>query len=324
MPPLPEPMARTPDGAPGLYGVLAAELHLERLLPSDGAVLQAVSDHVWDWLGPHLRWQLSSFCDLPEKLEKEDLEYIAQLTDRLAEAIAPEQQAFASENKRFAYTDYEVSCHGGEDGFDASPFLYEFWAEMSEEEAVEGLMPCDAVVRICVPESWDLGDFYARVTAIAKMLRLRWASAGYSYSFWVPGHSDEVWERMRAHALRHAGYDLALYVRAFEKLNTRLRSVGWLTWLGPSLLDELRQSGRELVSSSLVAVEPAGQGVLLRAGSAPERGDVNRLAYPRSYVEADALVRPVRLADATDLVYYGDWTEDDLTAWLRRFERITN
>jgi hypothetical protein len=313
------------NARPALFTVLAAELHLERLEPGDYDGLAATNELVWSWFGPQLRWQLSSFSSAPEPMRFEDLEYIPALAERLAEpAVPPAWEDFAAASRRHAFDSYEVSCHGGEELHDASPFLYRFWGETSADVTDDGLMPIDCVVRVCVPESWDLGDFYQRVTAIAQKLRLRWGTAGHSYAFWVPGQGRDVWTRMRAHALRHLGYDLPLFVRAFEKLNTRLRSASWLTWLGPKMAADLAERGRPLVSSSLVAVEQTPNAILLRAGSSPERGDVNRLAYPRSYVEADAMLRPARLADAADLVFYAGWSEDELTAWLRRFERLTS
>lgn len=321
-------LAHRPGGVPGLYRVLSAEFHLERLQPDDYARLDAVAEQVWSWLGPQLRWHFGSSGPDIEPIRREDLDYMPGLCDRLHEPVDLPAAWFEHVNpmRRFSFTDYEVSAHGGIDPFAASPFLFRFWAEVDIEADVDdGIMPCDAVLRICVPESWDLSDFLARVQTIAGHLRLAWGSAGYSYSFWIPGQLPDIFARMRGHARRFVGYDLPWFVRAFPLLRHRIRSINWLTWLGPEMVRELVVAGVPLQTSPLITVQTLANGTThIRAGDAPERGDVNRLQHPRAYVEADALLRPVRLDSAEDLTVYGDWSERELNDWLLRYERLTN
>lgn len=317
----------TQDGAPVLYSVLAASFHLELLEPGDEARLEAVNEIVWGFIGPYLRWQFLSSGDEIEPVDRSTLDYIPALTLRLEEPEVGGDEAwkaFNSQLQRKLLTDYEVSFHGGDDEFDASPFTYEFWAELPDDLREGDRSRAFSTLRVTVPDSWPIADFQEKVLAIADKLRLRWGVAGYSYSYWIPGYTDEAFAKIVAHARRFVGYDAPFYARNMEALHDHLRSVGWLTFLGEDFAARLRAEGRALESSPLVEVAKAGSALVLRAGNEPARGDINRLNIPPGYAAADAMVRPLRLAEAGDLVFLGPWTERAVTDWLRRFEQLTS
>ncbi|NUQ73003.1 MAG: DUF3396 domain-containing protein [Polyangiaceae bacterium] len=314
-------------GGPVLYSVLGASFHLELLEPADEARLEAVNELVWDWIGSYLRWQFMSFGDVTEPIERATFDYIPALTQRLEEPEVGGDEAwkaFTSQLGRKLLTDYEVSFHGGDEAIDASPFTYEFWAELPDDDRVGDRSRAFSTLRVTVPDSWPVADFQEKVLAIADKLRLRWGVAGYSYSYWIPGYTDEAFAKIVAHARRFVGYDAPFYARNMEALHDHLRSVGWLTFLGEDFAARLRTEGRALESSPLVEVAKAGSALVLRAGNEPARGDINRLNIPPGYAAADAMVRPLRLAEAGDLVFLGPWTERAVTDWLRRFEQLTS
>ena len=87
---------------------------------------------------------------------------------------------------------------------------------------------------------------------------------------------------------------------------------------GP-ILDELGARGG-LGASRLSTQAASGDGVVIQAGGAPERGDVNRRQVPPAYREVDALVRPLRAASGVDLPFFAPWDEGSIERWLRRFE----
>ena len=66
-------------------------------------------------------------------------------------------------------------------------------------------------------------------------------------------------------------------------------------------------------------VASAGDATVLVAGERPEGGDVNRVRWPAAYLEADAIVRPVRAREG--LSCYEAWTERTTSEWLGRFEK---
>jgi hypothetical protein len=216
--------------------------------------------------------------------------------------------------------DYEVACNGAGMEADASPYLLRFCAEIPEVGRGPRYQPY-AVLTLSVPDTWPVDDFRAKVISIAAELRLRWGAAGLTYASWDLQEFQVSHDKVFAHARRHPGYDVGYFEADMERWYDEIRSVNWLTFVGPALQTRLEQAKHSLQSSSLVTIHPAGSSLCLQAGAAPEAGDVNRLNYPRAYMAADALVRPVRAADGRPYVFLGRWSESTITDWLRRFER---
>lgn len=318
-----DPIATFRGGVPALYGALGAVFHLERLEPSDEARLDRVSDLIWDWYGSELRLASLSCAPGLEPARRAHLDYIATYPAHVDAPVADDPATQRLENNlvKVGRHEYEVFCNGSEDPRAASPFSVRFWVEIGEVSPTKTRLPAYSVLHLTVPESWPVDDFLRRVLEVASELRLRWGAAGYTYSPWSL-HQPEVSERrIFAHARRHPGYDVARYVTMMEAFYKRLRTISWLTILGPSMLDELGALGRPLTPiPGLVDALRAGDAVALRAGPEPARGDVNRLDIPGAYRVADALVRPLRAGDGRGLNFLSPWDEAAITEWLRRFE----
>jgi Protein of unknown function (DUF3396) len=316
-----EPIGWFDPGRPSVYGALGAIFHLEVLDASDEERLDRVSDLLWDWFGAELRWSTLSCAETSEPARRSHLEYIGSFAANLdaAPAPAPEQQRFHNLLTRYGRTDYFVICAGADKPTVASPFSIRFWAEIGEPPEHELALPACSVLHFTVPEAWPVDDFYTRVCAIAAELRLRWGAAGLTYSplDLDPGRDAE--RAQYAHARRYVGYDLPAYVQLVEPFYRRLRSINWLTFVGPALAAELSAQGRRLASTPNVEVLDLGGTWMLRAGPRPERGDVNRLWIPPAYREADALLRPIR-STGEGLDFLQPWDEESTARWLRRFE----
>ncbi|WP_437290999.1 type VI immunity family protein [Sorangium sp. So ce406] len=314
----------TSGATPVLHGVLGAVFHLEALLPEDEARLEQVHLKVLDWMGGELRWTLNSRIGQEEPFEPADLAFASAYPASLA--VVPHGQIQDPEAFRLALefnvrrrADMGLACHGAARRLWASPWSYRFYAEIVGSDDTPQLI-APAVLRLTVPSTWPLDDFARRTLEIAALLRLRWGAAGLTYSAWETQLHAEAMQAIYAHARRHPGYDVGLYVAWMEELHDRLRTVNWLTLLGRGLQDELAQArGRLPESDDLVTTFRAGEHLVLRAGPQPEAGDHNRLRIPPAYVRADEMVRPVRAAEG--LNFYEAWTESTTTQWLRRFEK---
>lgn len=319
--PLGDPLARS-ELRPVLYGALGAIFHLEHLGPEDEEPLEHVSDRIWEWIGPELRVTSLSAAASFEPSRRSHLDYISTYAANLdaRAADAPATQFEANNYTKFGRTDYEVTLNGAEDPAAASPYSVRFWSEIGAVSTSDLRLPSFAALHLTVPESWPIGDFYSRVCAIAAELRLRWGAAGLTYSDRIVRDPALPSETLYAHARRHPGYDSARYIRAMEPFYDRLRTVNWLTFIGPVFAKRLADMGRPLVGTPHVGLSAVGGSLLLQAGATPQRGDINRLQIPFEYREADALVRPLRTSDGKDLVFLGPWDRTTITAWLRRFE----
>jgi hypothetical protein len=319
--PIGDPIARNDDETPVLYPALGAVFHLELLERDDEARLDAVNDLVWDWIGPYLRFVDRTFEPDVARVRRADADYISGYAAGLdvTGSTDPTEQAALELHAQFSHDDFDVSFCGGPTPTAASPYSYRFWAEVPDPPS--GRVSSYATMHVTVPEAWPLDDFRQRVLAIASKLRLRWGAAGHTYSPWLVSGYEVAGAHLYGHARRFLGYDTAEYMRLVKPFYRRIRTVNWLTFLGPAFVGELAEHGTNLQSGPLVAVDALGAGVVLQAGAQPERGDRNRLQHPSAYVEVDALLRPIRADKGEGMVFLGDWSEEDITEWLRRFER---
>jgi hypothetical protein len=314
------PIQTLRNGAPILYGTLGAMFHLEILTSKDEPRLEAACDVIWRMLGADLRSSSFSFADRSEPAKRSHLDYISSYPSHLAltpsASSAPEKQLVAE-----GRDDYDVTLTGAPTRATASPFGVRFWAEIGDAAGADDLLPAYSTLSVSVPEAWPLDDFRARVIELAGCLPLRWGAAGYAYSGFIASAPTQMEEARYPHARRHPGYDVGEDIRMMERFHAEIRTVNWLTWVGPALLEKLAAKGVTLASSGQVSVTRAGDSMLLQAGPRPERGDVNRLDIPAAYREADALVRPVRASDPHDLFFGGFPGEAGVEEWLRRFEK---
>lgn len=310
-------------GVPIVHSALGAVLHLEILAPEDEERLDRVNDLVWSWIGGELRHAWLSCADGYPAARRADLDYIPTYVQdlELPEVAGDEPVKLAAANfAKIGRTDFQVAQKGGATWRETSPFSYYFWAEIPTVDLAPRQTAL-GVIAVTVPDDWPLDDFVAHITAIASALRLRWGAAGYTYATWFAHEWQAASGRIYAHARRHPGYDVGAYHRLTEDFYDRLRTVNWLTFLGPALLDTLQGARGPIASSPLVAVHPLGDSVMLYAGGAPQAGDRNRLQYPPAYAQADALVRPIRARDAEEMIFLGPWNKVQIEEWLCRFER---
>lgn len=315
------PLAET-AGSPRVYSVLGAFFHLEAIEPDDEARLDRVNALVLDWFGPRLGWTEAAFLRGIPPFRPTDLDFISGYCRTLELPSDPKERSVASD-LHFGRIDYSVHCGGGAKNSQPSPYSYQFWASLLDEEPGPRLNVC-SMLALTVPDTWPHEDFRARVTEIASALRLRWGAAGLTYSTWDYVTYGDWFEdkSIYAHARRFHGYDVPAYLLHTARLHDAIRSVNWLTFVGPALADRLRAEGKTLESAGPLSVSKAGDAVLIRAGDRPERGDINRLQVPPAYVAADALVRPVRASGtpAESLLYFGQpWTASEASDWLQRF-----
>jgi len=98
-----------------------------------------------------------------------------------------------------------------------------------------------------------------------------------------------------------------------------LPPVNWLTLIGPELLRKLGgiNKARKALSDGSVSVVPLGSGVCIRAGEAPQLGDLNRRDNLPLYRKVGAYLKNYREQQEVEL--YGlDGEESEV--WLARFD----
>jgi hypothetical protein len=317
----PQALVTRSDGSPILFPVLGVFIQLEPPQPDDVERYRAAAALVRDWIGSELRWTLTTTFSVPEKFRASDLDYFedharASIRPPTSGDVAIDRMQMRLQVK--SQLDFSMSCYGAEEDDDASPFSFHFHSEVPDDKsALSMTLPTSLLVT--VPTDWPLEDFRQRALALIATLRVRWANAGLTYS----GADDQAYVETHqatfAHARRYPGFDMPEFVELGLAFHDRIRSVNWLTVLGPALLVQ----PLPVATSDSVQVFQVGNCLALQAGEAPSAGDINRLIFPPGYQAADAMVRKVRSPRPTDSIHFlHPWDADTSARWLRRFEHM--
>ncbi|MGJ3703000.1 type VI immunity family protein [Variovorax sp. AFSI2.2] len=121
---------------------------------------------------------------------------------------------------------------------------------------------------------------------------------------------------------RHPGLGYGDAITLSNAADRGLVAVNWLTFLEAEMAEILGgQAALAHRAPADVSVLPLGKGgVMLRAGDAPQLGDVNRQNLLPAYHAAGQLVAPVTAPDeALDDLAINGMSEEDAHDWLRRF-----
>jgi len=161
--------------------------------------------------------------------------------------------------------------------------------------------------------------FVALMKDIAAGLPYSSGYASVALGYNAESHVSEAAEIIAPLALRHHGYDV--HRHRYVKYDIGDLSLGarWLTLLGANLVEKL--GGSEALAKQLpgIGVEPAGAGLMLRAGEQPEIGDVNaQQGTPLLRMVAKA-VEPVTLFGCQELLPLFVGNPETLDRWERRF-----
>lgn len=310
-----EPLARYHGTKALAYVALGATFFLETLTNDDEQRLQSAIEHLWEWFGCELKWCLQSFNARAAIATREELEYIPTYARNFP--LTEERYPLVS-----TLDEYSVRASSGQHPGEAGPFQVEFygaidWAQENQPGVVR------SVLGFCVADDCDVVEFERRTRQLAALLNLRWGVAGHRYAYSDAVSSYAAADARWAHARRYSGYDLAEYVGAesMHRLYDRIPSVNWLTWLGPGMMERVRDSLASHRDSNGLQILLEGAHTLVKAGEHPERGDLNRFEIPAAYVAADRLLRGIRLDDGEALcVPATNWSPEAMLRWLQRFE----
>lgn len=310
-PAMDEPIARAMDGAPLLYACRGFAFHLEPLEPGDREGLSQACERIMAAHAGALRWVYSSVHGSVEKFSPDVLELVSSFPAQLAD---PAKTPGASAMNAAYYDRFGLACHGGRAPNHASPSTLRFFASVRASK--EPRLRADAMLAATFPSAMPDEALESLAVAVAGDLRIRWGAAGLAYGAWELDRYGATRDAIFAHARRHPGYDVAQHSTWMREFADRLRTVSWLTFVGPDLASKVDPSA--FVSDGDVVVEEAGSAKVLRAGASPQPGDVNRDDRPRAYAEVDRRLRRIRASEG--LHFYAPWTSATTESWLRRFE----
>lgn len=124
---------------------------------------------------------------------------------------------------------------------------------------------------------------------------------------------------------RFPGLELDMPATHVLKLCDGIKGINWLTIISDQLAEQMAGRARlaeTAVKEGLSVIDFNG-GVIIKAGPAPQLGDLEAGWVPELYQKADALLKPLRCSDP-DLIIGDDVdgvaAETFSTAWYARFE----
>lgn len=322
-------------GAAVAREVMGVQLHLDELTPEDEDRLAVAVQFIEDWVGSSLSWGRSTARGETEQYDPEMLDFISTYP-RLLEL--PSEVTSAPESKRGPMAgvyveraaDYAVACGDSAlaDNEHAQVTTVRFFSDISRIFPSRPHLSAYSVLRVTVPSDTAPEELEQRARHLANLLPVRWGAAGLMLS----GAERDYWKEWKqasfAYCMRHWGVDVGEYAALTEPFYDWIRTVNWLTFLGPSMVRDLEKAKAVLEESQDVSVDTTPTGIkVLRAGTRPERGDINRLDIPRLYARVDRMVRP-RRCDGTDdegesVTFFEAWSDERTRDWLRRFEKGT-
>ena len=182
------------------------------------------------------------------------------------------------------------------------------------------------VLRMMLPAA--LGDSPEDVVALVgdalSQFPLATGHCGYSFVWeWTdPTVTEEVHEWAAPLLLRHPGLGYGDPISLSNAAQTGVVAVSWLTLLGAEALQLLGGlPALQAAAPAGVTVLPLGStGAIVRAGDAPQAGDVNRRDPLPAYKTVGSLVEPARASDdALDEVAIDGMPDEEIDDWLRRF-----
>lgn len=296
---------------PLVHLVHAFEVHLESIVPEDQDGLERVTEQLTDWLGPNLRWTYNSAFGLVEPYRDGDLGYIANRPTDL-KVVTTIKKGFETLQTGFeavALEDFLLHCHGGAQSAHGSPWQARFHSLITKVHADR--YDSASTLRVTVPLSWPAEDLLERALRMASSMRIRWATLGPSYAGWETQWRDQHRKPVFQHAQSHPNFDVDVVQGMTLELHKAIRSVNWITMVGPSLRKRAKLSDK--VPAGAERFEH-GDLLVLRAASLPDTGD----SINAGYAWADRSIKSLRLP--SQQTFGSPWGPSSTERWLSRYE----
>jgi hypothetical protein len=179
-------------------------------------------------------------------------------------------------------------------------------------------------MRFVFPLQTPLGDVERAARWLAERFPLIYGFCGFAF-VWLPeadGAIDTFHEWAVPRLIRHPGIGSGDFLLHVLHARSGVLSIGWLTLLGTDFVTRL--GGIDALRTQLDHVEVEGfetsGTALIKLGTTPETGDVNRRETLPAYRRLGEVLRPVRIPDELiETINIMVMQGEQKRAWLRRF-----
>jgi hypothetical protein len=250
---------------------------------------------------------------------------VMKTAKRLAGPANDQMAQMLGDRKALASYLLGVEQHSGASAADYAMPSFQFF---SEEDLSD---PDDRVarhmLRICLPldETKAPDRTVERVLGLLALIDFDSGYGGFSY-YWNTGDGEAERELERVNRgwlTRYPGLAYGKPLGLFSFADLGILGVSWLSFLGKSRVAEL--GGIDALASALptpidVQAIANDRGVLIRTGTQPELGDVNRGQTLPAYHAVGKVLAPLRVPDDwIDNLLVTGMTPEESQAWYARF-----
>ncbi len=256
---------------------------------------------VLEHLRPHIRWYQTERMRRPKKVTDQSLEMF--------------NNWFADTSRKREW--YNLYLSSGEESDSAGPWTFDFSINTLRIPVHSGYF------HFTMPKSLldhDIPNFLGLVSDIADTMPFRSGHAGYGIhydaGYELPPRNKQIY----AWARKYACIDHGELPSASLYMSRYIKSVNWLTLLDYEFLNQI--GGLDNLRLHLggdITVEEQKQGIIIKLGSKPILGDVNRHEDVQIYRCANNAIKSLRTPE--HLPFPG-FNKDETQEWLARFDRI--
>jgi len=209
----------------------------------------------------------------------------------------------------------------GKNAADAPEYAFSFIGTKPDKEVPDEVNLMDMTFPTEVVDPSKADTFVENIKGLAAKLPYLSGYVSPSLVYAESNEANALFES-RPIALRYPGYDVQDNKSGCMDIGGRSRGARWLTFLGPDLVKKLK--GAKAIQNALpkeISTEPAGAGLLIRAGKTPEIGDTNKKEKTPLLRALAKALEPVTVFDEDVLMksYFADGDADLLKKWERRF-----
>ena len=202
-----------------------------------------------------------------------------------------------------------------------------FWVSANEEGSSGFENKRANFIAMAFPPEWGAertDEMLALMQKLCDLFPYRSAHAGYSFTC-SRYHDEKSQTHAWQQSMRHRGIDIFQFADdAIAVGHDGVKGVNWLTVLDAGFVEEL--GGAKKIRKALpqsVEIIPVGNGLLFKAGNAPQFGDTNRREFLPEYQAVYKLIKPLierALARRPSLCLEGSDFEEQTNAWVQRFD----
>jgi hypothetical protein len=220
---------------------------------------------------------------------------------------------------------YQMTLRSGTHADEITPVRFQLFASDTKpgEKPTDDRSSDTGILRLTLPpEAADDPERMITLTkALVRSLPFVSGHAGYGLVWEEKDLDPDVLNRIRAWARRYAGLDVFGFLSVENLVVTGIKSVNWLTLINDDAVAKL--GGLAALKRKLkapVVVHSIPGGVIIQAGPAPSRGDVNKGETLPVYRQVARVLAPVREQPDPDEIYPFVGNENATVDWLARFE----